>query len=668
MSRALTQALLVLILLATARAETSLIIDGLPSSTRDRMLRALEGRLYYVRSRPADSSRADDAAFFIKRYLRLEGYREAEVDWSLPGDGSIRLKVTGGLRYSLGNITIRTTSGQPAEEAHKDYVLQPFITRSNLAQDDYAFLREDLESGAKNLRNYLRSQGYWEAEVTFPQPTVGPQNRRINVSLTEKPGPLHILAAPVLNVSGADIPETLPAKLQRLVGKTATAEEINVMRATVETSFKKLGFQYLKLYVDQKNSAGKTTLTFTIQTGKRFQLLTISAKGDDLTRKDRITDRFKDLIGEDFDRNEINERVRMLLGTGAFTGIQADEKPSQNGTIDLDLTVSEAKPYGASVYTGVGSLEGGIFGLGFYNRNLFGELWNLNVGAEVSGLGLLGEVSLTNPFFLGRNDLGFTPRASLTTRNFDGYSKFEGVIGTELDWDVNKYYDVRFGFGIAYTETNPEDGIAPAELGIQDYVTNKLTIKQSYDRRNDVTIPTKGYLADLETELGLAIGDDSISYISNKLRFSYYHEISQKSHLSLGARLGSIVPLGDDEDLPIDLRFFSGGANSIRSFAERDLGPQSANGIPRGGQSYFIANAEYIRDLAGPLKGVVFLDAAGLATDSYSFGFPDARFAAGLGLRLHLPIGPVRLEYGHSLNRQSGEASGAFHFAIGTSF
>ncbi len=46
----------------------------------------------------------------------------------------------------------------------------------------------------------------------------------------------------------------------------------------------------------------------------------------------------------------------------------------------------------------------------------------------------------------------------------------------------------------------------------------------------------------------------------------------------------------------------------------------------------------------------------------------DLELAAGLGIRLDLPIGPVRFEYGYNLTRDPGEPAGAFHFAIGAAF
>lgn len=60
------------------------------------------------------------------------------------------------------------------------------------------------------------------------------------------------------------------------------------------------------------------------------------------------------------------------------------------------------------------------------------------------------------------------------------------------------------------------------------------------------------------------------------------------------------------------------------------------------------------------MKGLLFLDAASL--DS------ELEFVAGVCVGINLPFGPVRLEYGHSLSQDSGEAGGVFHFAIATTF
>ena len=56
--------------------------------------------------------------------------------------------------------------------------------------------------------------------------------------------------------------------------------------------------------------------------------------------------------------------------------------------------------------------------------------------------------------------------------------------------------------------------------------------------------------------------------------------------LAFGARVGLISPILDD--LPIDVRFFNGGGTTVRSFAERELGPKDSGGNPLGGEIYTV--------------------------------------------------------------------------------
>jgi outer membrane protein insertion porin family len=105
----------------------------------------------------------------------------------------------------------------------------------------------------------------------------------------------------------------------------------------------------------------------------------------------------------------------------------------------------------------------------------------------------------------------------------------------------------------------------------------------------------------------------------------------------------------------------------VRSFPERELGP-TVNGYATGGEAVWNINTEITRRLGESLRAVAFVDAGSLARDYDGIGPADIEIAAGLGIRLHLPIGPVRFEYGHNLTRDSGEPSGSFHFAIGTAY
>ena len=117
----------------------------------------------------------------------------------------------------------------------------------------------------------------------------------------------------------------------------------------------------------------------------------------------------------------------------------------------------------------------------------------------------------------------------------------------------------------------------------------------------------------------------------------------------------------------IDVRFFNGGGTSVRSFAERELGPRDENGSPLGGDLLTVFNAELIFPLYGGLQGAIFADAGSLKNRDIS-GSGDLRYAVGAGLRYKLPIGPLRLDYGVNPTRRDQEDFGAFHFSFGFAF
>ena len=135
--------------------------------------------------------------------------------------------------------------------------------------------------------------------------------------------------------------------------------------------------------------------------------------------------------------------------------------------------------------------------------------------------------------------------------------------------------------------------------------------------------------------------------------------------LALGARVGYIAPILDD--LPIDVRFFNGGGTTVRSFAERQLGPKDSGGNPLGGDIYTVANVEYTFPITGGLQGAVFVDAGSLKNDDVP-GSDEMRYAVGAGLRYKLPIGPLRIDYGINPNPRAQEDFGAFHFSFGFAF
>ena len=87
-----------------------------------------------------------------------------------------------------------------------------------------------------------------------------------------------------------------------------------------------------------------------------------------------------------------------------------------------------------------------------------------------------------------------------------------------------------------------------------------------------------------------------------------------------------------------------------------------------GAETYTLANVEFEQGLTPAWSIVFFFDALGQATSIDDWPVDESLYSAGLGIRWKSLIGPVRLEYGHNLNRREDDPAGTFHLSIGFPF
>lgn len=108
-----------------------------------------------------------------------------------------------------------------------------------------------------------------------------------------------------------------------------------------------------------------------------------------------------------------------------------------------------------------------------------------------------------------------------------------------------------------------------------------------------------------------------------KLDFDYTHlfQFDKRNALALHAGLGVAYPYGNSTVLPFEKRYFSGGANSVRGWSVRELGPGKFKGtdgridfINQTGDVKLDLNAEYRSSLFWKLQGALFIDAGNIWT------------------------------------------------------
>ncbi len=645
------------------RELTRVRITGLKRRSEAEVIGWLDSRLAHIRSSPPSAPLAEDAALILRHLLIKDGHAHARVDWSISKQ-TVTLRVSEGIRLTLGDVTLR---GLPPEDAGRMVRLfsSPMEKDRPLGLQGTPFRESDLDEGLALVVRELKSRGHWAATAALSKRSSDPASARVSLVMDVNPGPLHLIgAAAVASSDGRGVKLTRSTQ-ETFVGKPATTANINAMRQAVEEQIARRGYPDAKVLMGQSIAAGSFTPEFSIELGTRVKLRQLRVTGLVRTAEERILRRFEKMKSAYYDEPAMNRRVRELLATGAFRSVRLETNPAGHRRIDATLHLEESRAREIQLAAGMGSYQGWITRAIYTDRNFCGRLWAFNAGIECSARGILGESRITNPWFLG-HDLSASARYYALMFSREGYDTFETGLDSKWIWKPTDHLSMELLAGMALVNLS-EDGLPAAELGETVYTHQKVRFTPTLDHRDHPVLPTSGWHISAPVEIGTTIGGTSASYSRGAIEAGWFIPLNRRWDLGLGGEWAALIPANDGGDLPIDLRIFNGGARSVRSFPERELGP-TVNGYPTGGETMWNANAEFIRNLAGPLKAVLFVDTGALARHHSDLMHADIECAAGLGLRFNLPIGPVRLEYGRNLTHQPGEPNGTFHFAIGCAF
>ncbi len=122
--------------------------------------------------------------------------------------------------------------------------------------------------------------------------------------------------------------------------------------------------------------------------------------------------------------------------------------------------------------------------------------------------------------------------------------------------------------------------------------------------------------------------------------------LGQRDRIITRARLGGTWTQ-DFHALPSSVRFFAGGAQSVRGYAYQSLGPVDASGKVVGGKNLMVGSIEYEHSLNSSWGLALFYD-GGNAIDDIS---EKLERGAGFGVRWKSPVGPVRIDVASAVTR-----------------
>jgi len=187
-------------------------------------------------------------------------------------------------------------------------------------------------------------------------------------------------------------------------------------------------------------------------------------------------------------------------------------------------------------------------------------------------------------------------------------------------------------------------------------------------------------------------------YARFDIDWSYSHYLTDRSRLALHGAGGVAVPFGNSQVMPFEKRYYSGGANSVRGWSVRELGPgryasqgSNFNYFNQCGDIRMDASVELRTRLVGGLESALFVDAGNVWTIRDYENQVGGRFTSqfyrqiasawGVGLRLISDFMILRLDWGFKAYDPSSNADehwalphpfrgshNTLHFAVGYPF
>ena len=229
---------------------------------------------------------------------------------------------------------------------------------------------------------------------------------------------------------------------------------------------------------------------------------------------------------------------------------------------------------------------------------------------------------------------------------------------------------LKVGINYEYSFTDTTDVQPDVILSKEDTGTlgiGSISTSLFYDTRDNPFDPTSGSIHGIILKFASVAFLSETEFIKGSFLNTWFFPLHKKVVFAFSLKGGIAYSYDETEELPLIERYFLGGRTSVRGYKPDELGPKGANGSPTGGNVQALTNGE-LRFLLGKGIGLVTFVDAGNVWRTIDEVRSDLKFTVGAGLRYKTPVGPIRVDYGHKMDREAGESAGEVHFSFGHAF
>jgi outer membrane protein insertion porin family len=664
----------------------------------------LQKKLTSKAGEPLDEKKLfTDAQEIEKRYQKA-GFQKVTVKPVLSidenlGRGTVNFEVNEGPKIKIDDIVFEGNSTFSERKLRK--VLKTkrrwmfsWLTGSGVLKE------EEFQDDKERLIEFYQNEGYVDfqiKEVHFEYPE--PDKMIIRFDIVEgrqyHVGTIDFKGNKLFSTN--DIVEGItlagrPVKMKMLQGDIFTPKGLTENVEAIRDFYGSKGYIDTRVNAIKNANVGTGTidLSFTLDEGDKSFVEKIDIRGNEKTKDKVLRRELAVTPGEVFDTTRVRLSKDRLEGLNFFEKVEArPEDTDIPNRKNLIVSVEEKNTGNFTIGAGFSSVDAlvGFVEVSQANFDLFRPPTFTGAGQKFRLRAQIGtkrqdyQISFVEPWFLNRKlalgvdlfhrELNFVSRKDLYDETHTG-----GTLSlTRALWSDFLIGKVAYTLEHVYLNIDDdEDDISPeirSEGGSR--LVSKIGTSLAFDTRNSALLPNRGQRTEFLTEVA-GLGGDTEFYKLEARTAWYFPGFFDGHILEIVGRAGVVEDWGSGDRgmsrVPIFDRWFLGGLYSLRGYRYRDIGPHDEFGEPLGGETYYFGSAEYSIPIIERLRFALFYDIGNVFQDAYSLDTVEGQNAFsdnwGVGVRINLPIGPLRLDYGIPINHDDDVSGGGrFQFGVG---
>jgi len=564
---------------------------------------------------------------------------------------------------------------------------------------DETQLQQDLDS----VKEFYQNHGYIDVEVKEVRKERENGPMIITIAITE--GTQYHVGKIAISGYQATTEQKIRALLKMKEGAVYSPKTLHDDAKAVADAYGSGGYVDTLIVPEGAPAGpGRIDVHYKIEEGDRFFVQRINVVGNTRTKDKVIRREVLIAPGDVFNTVRVDVSKKRLENLGYFSKVETyPDDTGVAGRKDLTVQVEEKRTgsfsFGGGFSTidqlvGFAELTQGNFDL--MNWPAFtgaGQKFRLRVqyGTQRKDFILI----VTEPWFLDR-PFSLSGQVFYSEANYLSslYDQRDYGFVLEARKPVNSYVYATLGYRLERLDifnvaTSISQNLAQ-ELGAQ--TKSQIYTSVVFDRRDNPLLTRNGQRLTISPYVaGGPLGGNDQIYGWNAEASQYFH-MWWDTILLLNGEIATVNNWGGGSDVRIFDRLFLGGSNNLRGFDYRDVGPKDFNKEPLGGKSMARTTVEWTFPIIEKARGAIFYDIGFVNPDAWDFSeetqfipakprpsgstkpprvpisYDNIASDFGFGIRLDLPIGPLRLDYGIPVQKAGTTGSGKFNFSVGYQF